>query len=50
MSEDQRSKMHFLRTCHMDTLLGKLAETQGFVSLLPLLKPQRYEQGSIISK
>jgi len=49
-NEDQRLKIHFLRTCHNVTLLGKIAETQGFTNILPLLKPQRYENGSIISK
>lgn len=48
--DDQRQKMHFFRTCHMDTLIGRMAEKHGgFSGILPLLKDRNFPRGEIIA-
>ena len=38
VNEEQKAKMHFFRTCHLDTFMGKLGRNQAsFQRLMPLM-------------
>ena len=51
-NEEQKAKMHFFRTCHMDTFMGKMVtENQaGFQRILPLMNESSFGKGDIVVK
>ena len=42
--------MHFFRTCHLDSFLGQLGESQGFIRILPLMKEYQHKKGEIVAR
>ena len=49
VNEEQKAKMHFFRTCHFDTFMGKLGRNQAsFQRLLPLMNELKYGKDELL--